>query len=120
MATIVLSRVGFEGRHGVTAAERAGTRAFEVDVEVEAPVDAAERSDRLVDTIDYTSIAEILVTIGTAAPHHLLESLAARMVDALLDRFPGSGVKLELRKLQPPACPGHPAYSAVRITRARA
>jgi dihydroneopterin aldolase len=119
VATIVLARIGFEGRHGVTAAERAGTRAFEVDVEIDAPVDAAERSDRLADTIDYSKVAEILVAVGTAEPHHLLESVAARMVDALAAKFPGCGFRLELRKLQPPACPGHPAYAAVRITRPR-
>jgi hypothetical protein len=38
------------------------------------------------------------------------------MVDALRQRIPKARrVRLELRKLHPPSCPGHPVYSAVRI-----
>ena len=44
MPTLVLSRIGFEGRHGATAAERRASRRFEVDVEVEAPLEAAQVS----------------------------------------------------------------------------
>jgi dihydroneopterin aldolase len=117
MPTIVLSRIGFEGRHGNTAAERRSTRRFEVDVELEAALEAAQLSDRLADTIDYSMVAEVIVGIGTGEPHRLLESLARRMVDAVAERVPGAGVRLELRKLNPPSTPGHPAYSAVRLER---
>jgi dihydroneopterin aldolase len=117
MPTIVLSRVSFEGRHGVTAAERRSTRRFEVDIEVDAPLEAAQLSDRLSDTIDYGDVAEVIVSIGTGEPHRLIESLARRMLDALGERIPGATFRIELRKLNPPDCPGHPAYSAVRLER---
>jgi dihydroneopterin aldolase len=117
MPTLVLSRIGFEGRHGATAAERRGSRRFEVDVEVEAPLEAAQVSDRLADTIDYSEVADIIVGIGTGEPRRLLESLARRMLDALAERIPGATFRIELRKLNPPSCAGHPAYSAVRMTR---
>jgi dihydroneopterin aldolase len=117
MPSIVLSRIGFEGRHGTTAAERRSTRRFEVDVEVEAPLEAAQLSDRLGDTIDYTEVADIIVGIGTGEPVRLLEALARRMLDALAGRIPGATFRIELRKLSPPSCPGHPAYSAVRMER---
>jgi 7,8-dihydroneopterin aldolase/epimerase/oxygenase len=116
MLTIVLSRVEFDGRHGNTAVERRATRKFEVDVELDVDGNAAEQSDRLVDTVDYSAVAELIVGVGTSEPHHLLESLARRMVDAVRRRFPGvKRVRLELRKLNPPTCAGHPAYSAARI-----
>src|SRR4051794_9360840 len=117
MVTIVLSRIGFEGRHGNTAAERRSTRLFEVDLELEAPLEAAQTSDRLADTIDYSMAAEVIVGIGTGEPHRLLESLARRMVDTLAERIPSASIRLELRKLNPPSTPGHPAYSAVRLER---
>jgi dihydroneopterin aldolase len=117
MPTLVLSRIGFEGRHGHTAAERRSTRRFEVDVEVEAPLEQAQLSDRLADTIDYSMVAEVIVSIGTGEPHRLLESLARRMLDALAERIPAAAFRLELRKLNPPSCAGHPAYSAVRMER---
>lgn len=116
MLTIALRRIGFEGRHGATAGERRSTRKFEVDVELDVDVSAAERSDKLADTIDYSRVADLIVGIGVGEPHHLLESLARRMVDNVRGRFPAvQGVRLELRKLNPPTCPGHPAWSAVRI-----
>lgn len=117
MATIILSGVEFEGRHGATAVERRATRKFEVDVELDVESRAAEQSDRLADAVDYSAVAEIIVGVGTGEPHRLLESLARRMVDTIHRRFPAARrVRLELRKLNPPTCPGHPAYSAVRIT----
>jgi dihydroneopterin aldolase len=117
MPTLVLSRIGFEGRHGATAAERRASRRFEADVEIDAPLEAAQVSDRLADTIDYSEVADIIVGIGTGEPHRLLESLARRMLDALAERIPASAFRIELRKLNPPSCAGHPAYSAVRLSR---
>jgi dihydroneopterin aldolase len=62
-------------------------------------------------------VADIIVGIGTGEPHRLLESLARRMLDTLAARIPAAGFRIELRKLSPPSCPGHPAYSAVRLER---
>jgi dihydroneopterin aldolase len=88
-----------------------------VDVELDADLAAAESSDRLRDTLDYGQVAELVVAVGTGEPHRLLESLARRMVDVLGERFPTARIRLELRKLNPPGCPGHPAHAAVRISR---
>jgi 7,8-dihydroneopterin aldolase/epimerase/oxygenase len=119
LATLVLSRIGFEGRHGASAAERRTTRRFEVDVEIEASVERAEISDRLADTIDFGAVADVIVAIGTGKAHHLLESLAHQMLVALVDRFPHATIRLEVRKLAPPYCAGNPAYAAVRLAHAR-
>jgi dihydroneopterin aldolase len=117
MLTIALARIEFDGRHGATAVERRATRKFESDVARDVEAAAAERSDKLGDTVDYSRVADVIVGIGVGEPHHLLESLARRMVDNLRGRFPAvTRVRLELRKLNPPTCPGHPAWSAVRIT----
>jgi dihydroneopterin aldolase len=116
VATLIVSGIGFEGRHGASAAERRTTRRFEVDVEIETRLDAAEASDRLADTIDFRMIADVVVSIGVGEPHRLLESLARRMVKTLQSRAPSSRIRLELRKLQPPYCAGNPTHAAVRIT----
>ena len=116
MLTIALQRIEFDGRHGATAVERRSARKFEVDVELDVDVAAAERSDLLADTVDYSRVAEAIVGVGTGEPHHLLESLARRMVEAVRERFPRlRRIQIELRKLNPPTCPGHPAYAAVRM-----
>ena len=112
----MVNRIGFEGRHGASAAERRSTRRFEVDVEVDLVLTAAERSDRLADTLDFRAITDAVVTLGTGEPHHLLESLARRMAEAIAGHAPGAKIRLELRKLSPPYCAGNPAFAAVRIT----
>ena len=117
MSTLVLSKIAFEGRHGATESERKSLRTFEVDVEIEAALDEARKSDDLSHTVDYRAVAEIIVALGTSETHHLLESLAGRMLDVLGAKFPAAGFSLELRKLAPPGCPGHPAYAAVRMRR---
>ncbi len=117
MATLVVSRIGFEGRHGATAAERRSSRRFEADVEIDAALDAAQTRDRLSDTIDYRQVTDIVVALGSGEPHRLLESLARRMLDALGEKFPFAAFRIELRKLNPPNCAGHPAYTAVRLAR---
>lgn len=116
MATLVLSRIAFEGRHGVTEGERRTLRRFEVDVEIDAVLDRPRRSDNLDDTIDYSEVAQIIVDLGTSEPHHLLESLCGSMLDRLAGRFPEATFRIELRKLAPPACPGSPAHAAVRMS----
>lgn len=120
MVTIVLRGISFDGRHGATAIERRSVRPFQVDLELDLDGDAGQHTDRLADTADYSALAEVVVAIGTGEPHRLLESLAARMLAALEHRVPGGRFRIELRKLNPPSCPGHPAYSAVRIASAPA
>jgi 7,8-dihydroneopterin aldolase/epimerase/oxygenase len=118
LLTIALRQIEFDGRHGATAGERRTTRKFEVDVELEVDAAVAERSDVLADTVDYSRVAETIVAVGTGEPHHLLESLARRMLDDVCARFPRvRRAQIELRKLNPPTCPGHPAYAAVRMVR---
>jgi len=116
MITLVLRDIGFEGRHGATALERKSLRKFEVDLEVDLDGDMGQRTDRLADTIDYSALAELVVAVGVGEPHRLLESLARRMLDALEARVPAGRFRLELRKLNPPSCAGHPRFSAVRVT----
>ncbi|MBC8133306.1 MAG: dihydroneopterin aldolase [Deltaproteobacteria bacterium] len=115
MITIVLRDIGFEGRHGATAIERKSLRKFEADMEVDIDGDSGQRTDRLADTVDYSALAETIVSIGAGEPHRLLESLGRRMLDALEARVPQGRFRLELRKLNPPSCAGHPAFSAVRL-----
>jgi dihydroneopterin aldolase len=120
MLTIVLRDIGFEGRHGATALERKSLRKFEVDLEVEVDGDMGQRSDRLADAVDYSALAEVVVAVGVGEPHRLLESLARRILDSLQARVPQARFRLELRKLNPPSCAGHPRFSAVRLATATA
>jgi dihydroneopterin aldolase len=104
----------FEGNHGYTAAERRGTRRFRVNLVLELPLKAAAASDKIVDTVDYWKVSEIVVTIGTKSTFKLLEALAGAIGAKIQELYPHALVAIELEKLAPP-CPGVPAACGVRI-----
>ena len=102
----------FEGNHGYTAAERRGTRRFRVNLSLELPLTAAVASDRLVDTVDYWKVSEIVVAQGTKTTFKLLEALAGSIGAKIQELYPSAAVTIELEKLAPP-CPGVPASCGV-------
>ncbi|MCX5743435.1 MAG: dihydroneopterin aldolase [Proteobacteria bacterium] len=104
----------FEGNHGYTAAERRGTRRFRVDLTLELSLVAAAASDRLVDTIDYWRVSEIVVAIGTKSTFKLIEALAGAIAAKIQELYPHVAVTIQLEKLAPP-CPGVPAACGVRL-----
>src|SRR2546426_11717079 len=53
---IQLEGMSFNGRHGVRPAEREQAQEFRVDIEVEADLSRAGRTDRLEDTIDIIKV----------------------------------------------------------------
>ena len=112
--SVFVSGLEFEGNHGYTAAERRGTRRFRVNLVLELPLQAAAASDKIVDTVDYWKVSEIVVTIGTKSTFKLLEALAGAIGAKIQELYPHARVAIELEKLAPP-CPGVPAACGVRI-----
>lgn len=104
----------FEGNHGYTAAERRGTRRFRVNLTLNLSLAAAATSDRIVDTVDYWKVSEIVVAAGTKSTYKLLEALAGAIGAKIQELYPHAEVEIELEKLAPP-CPGVPAACGVRL-----
>ena len=104
----------FEGNHGYTAAERRGTRRFRVNLTIELSLAAAAASDRIVDTVDYWKVSEIVIALGTKSTYKLLEALAGAIGAKIQELYPQAQVVIELEKLAPP-CPGVPAACGVRL-----
>ncbi len=99
---IVINRLEFRGRCGVTPEERSRPQPLAVDIEMPYHLESAGVSDNLAHTIDYARVVQRVVEIGTAQDSSLLETLAERLTAMLLDEFPVSHVKLWVRKLHPP------------------
>src|SRR5258708_9832788 len=93
----------FEGNHGYSAAERRGTRRFRVTLKLELPLGAAAASDRIVDTVDYWKVSEIVVSLGTKSTFRLLEALAGAIGGKIQELYPRAAVSIELEKLAPPS-----------------
>lgn len=106
------------GRHGVLPEEREREQPFEVDLDVEADLSPAGRSDDLADTLDYGALARAAAEVVSGEPSALLERLAQRIADAVLADHRVSAVTVAVRKLRPPV-PVDLATAGVRVTRRR-
>lgn len=101
-ARIIIERLEFYGRCGVTEEERRKPQLLAVDLELDAAVEPAGLSDRLNDTIDYARVADRVVALGTSRTCQLLETLAEQLVDMLFAEFPVTQLRIWIRKLHAP------------------
>jgi dihydroneopterin aldolase len=99
---ITLAAMRFEGRHGASEEERALAQPFEVDLEVEADLARAGRTDDLADTIDYGPLVEMARGVVERNSFRLLESIAAAIADRVLMTTPADAVVVRVRKLAVP------------------
>ena len=103
MTTIELRGLELHGRHGVLPHEREHGQRFLFDLELDVP--APER-DAIDATVDYREIAAAVREVSDARDYVLLETLAAAVAEALLERFPAGRVRVRVRKpeveLDPP------------------
>lgn len=114
--TIELCGIVLHGFHGVLEEERRDGQRFLVDVELDLEHEQAARTDAIEDAIDYRAVVVRVRELSDARSHHLLESFAAAVADALLGEFPVAAVRVRVRKpdvvLDPPV-----AYAAVLVER---
>jgi dihydroneopterin aldolase len=83
------------GRHGVNDDERRDGQLFLFDVTVEI---AEPKEDTIDATVDYRRIRDLVRETSDAASYKLLETLAARIADALKAEFPVYEVHVRVRK----------------------
>jgi dihydroneopterin aldolase len=107
------------GTHGALPEEHQRAQPFEVDLDVEADLSVAGRTDALGDTLDYAVVAEAAAGVIAGAHADLLERLAQRIADAVFAAAPAAaGVTVTVRKLRPPV-PLDLHSAGVTITRRR-
>lgn len=115
---VALHRIILYGCHGVTEAERAVGRPFEIDVELRLDLSAAAESDDLGATVNYSDICHTVERANDSGPYRLLEAFAGRIAKDILAHFPVEEVTVRVRKLHPPV--GALVEAAeVEITRSR-
>ncbi len=94
---LFLEDVRFHARHGCGAAEPGAW--FAVDVELDLDLAPAALADSLEAAVDYERVAACIVDLGTGPRVNLLERLATRIADGLLQAFPAREIQLRLRRL---------------------
>jgi len=84
MDEITLTGLRVFGRHGVYEDERRVGQYFVVDFALRLDTRPAARTDDVADTVHYGEAAQLVAEIVAGEPVDLLETLAARIADALL------------------------------------
>jgi dihydropteroate synthase len=111
--TVTVAGITAEGRHGVGDEERSRPQPFEVDVTARADLAPAAGSDRLDDAVDYAALQRLVIDEVGKRSFHLLETLAATIGQAVLDRWPiVDEVEVAVRK---PAAPMPAPYERVEV-----
>lgn len=115
---IVIERLEFRGRCGVTPEERAKPQPLALDLELQCDLGPAGFSDNLSHTVDYGAVAARVVQVASTQEACLLEAMAERILTMLFDDFPVEHVTLWIRKLHPPI-PSITTSVGVTINRTR-
>ena len=103
---------------GVLEHERQAAQPLRVDIDIHLDLKDAGRSDDLSQTVHYGEVSMQIAEVARNTSDLLLERLAQRMADVVLQFSGVLGVELTLTKLRPPI-PEDVESSAVRILRLR-
>ncbi|WP_174549973.1 dihydroneopterin aldolase [Desulfotruncus arcticus] len=118
MDKIIMKEMSFYGYHGVLQQERDLGQTFVVDVELGLDLRVAGESDDPEMTVSYADVYEVVRRVVTGRPCNLIEAVAERIADRLLDGFLLREVLVRVKKPGAPV-PGHFGYMGVEIKRSR-
>jgi len=96
-----LEGMRFFGHHGCLAEEQLTGVHLDVDVEIRTDTRAAAASDRVEDTVDYARLVEICRRVVENERHHLVETVAERLAETLLDEPRAASVRVRVAKRPP-------------------
>jgi dihydroneopterin aldolase len=99
---IVIERLEFQGRCGISADEQRRPQPMAVDLELDCETTSAASSGDLSDTVDYSKVADRIVEMAGREACTLLETLGEKMLSMVVAEFPVSRARIWLRKLAPP------------------
>ena len=85
---IVLTGIHGFGYHGLFDQERKDGQDFFVDLTLAVDLGVASQSDAIEDTVNYAEITDLVVEEITTNPVNLIEKLAARIAERVLNQHP--------------------------------
>lgn len=83
---IILTAIHGFGYHGLFEQERKDGQDFFVDLTLSVDLSAAAQSDAIEDTVNYAEITDLVVQEITTNPVNLIEKLAARIAERVLNQ----------------------------------
>jgi dihydroneopterin aldolase len=116
---IVLTGIHGFGYHGLFEQERKDGQDFFVDLTLVVDLSAAAASDSIEDTVNYADITDLVVQEITTNPVNLIEKLAARIAERVLNQhIKVQSVVVTVHKPQAPVAAQLKDISVV-VTRSR-
>jgi len=116
---ILLTGVYGFGYHGLFEHERTNGQDFFVDVVLNIDLQAVSHSDSIDETVNYAEITDLVVTEITTNPVSLIEKLAGRIAERILNSYSRvNSVSVTVHKPQAPVSASLKDI-AVQITRTR-
>jgi 7,8-dihydroneopterin aldolase/epimerase/oxygenase len=101
--TIFIKGVVIHARHGVMDHETEVGQRFVIDLELGIDLSDSSRTDRLVDTVSYSSVVSTATAAFKNVNYKLLERAAGAVADAVLAAFPRvSAIKVTVHKPHAP------------------
>jgi 7,8-dihydroneopterin aldolase/epimerase/oxygenase len=82
--TIELRGIRAFGHHGADPGEKLVAQPFDIDVTLELDLSAARKSDRLSDTLDYSTLHTTIVRLVRERSYDLIERLGADVLETIL------------------------------------
>lgn len=98
MDLIYIRNLRIECTIGVFEWERRVRQTVALDLDLAADVAHAARRDRLEDTVDYKAIAKRLVAYVGASEFQLVETLAEKVAQVVLDEFGVRWIRVRVNK----------------------
>lgn len=119
MDEIILQGLVFFGAHGVNPEETELGQRFGVDLTIRLDLSQASHTDQLADTVSYSAIYKMIRAEMEGAPSKLIEHLAGRLLNKVLD-YDSRIIEAEVRviKLNPPLRGATAGSVAVQMRRA--
>lgn len=100
--TISLTGLTIFGRHGVFGFEREAGQEFIIDLQLGVSTSRAASTDHVGDTVHYGELADRIVQIVSGDPVNLIETLAHRIADAVMEDSRVRQVAVTVHKPQAP------------------
>ncbi|MDP1690058.1 MAG: dihydroneopterin aldolase [bacterium] len=98
MDTVFVENLEVIGTHGVHEHERKFEQKFLIDIKATFDANAAAKSDKLEDTLDYVSFCRIARETIDSAPVYLIEKLALTIANRILEDTRITSVSVTIRK----------------------
>ncbi|HLG21191.1 MAG TPA: dihydroneopterin aldolase [Candidatus Manganitrophaceae bacterium] len=101
MDKLAIYDIEFHGHCGVTDEERAAGQRLSVDLELTCDLKSPALSDRLEAAVDYDLLCGKIVKIGRETRVHLVETLAEKIAEKVLEDRRIASVLVRVKKCHP-------------------